>query len=77
MSKKCANKKCTRYGIDLPLSDFSKRLRNPDGLETRCKRCVHVVTERNKHKCSRTERDNLQYESIFIGDSPKYYWLSD
>ena len=75
-TKCCTNPNCKRAGEPLPLTDFHKRVSNNDGLETRCKECIRVVNERNAVRYNYQDKSS-DFESIFIGDKPKYYWLSD
>lgn len=70
--KRCTNKSCKRAGELLPLKDFHRRVSNKDGLETRCKDCIRVV---NKKNCLMRVDKGLEFESMLIGDKPKYYWL--
>ena len=74
MSKKCTNPRCKRYGQELPLKDFHRRVSNKDGLETRCKECIRKVNEKNAILYTQQDKHS-DFESILIGDTPKYYWL--
>ena len=76
MSKKCTNPNCKRLGELLPLTDFHKRVSNGDGLETRCKECIRAINKKNAVMYS-TQDKCSDFESILIGQKPKYYWLSD
>lgn len=44
-------KKCAKCGRELPLSEFQKNARNPDGLQRECKECRMVyMREYNERK---------------------------
>jgi len=73
--KICANKKCHHEGKQQPLDNFYNRVRNSDGLETRCKDCIQATIRRNQIKLGRQEKHSHDFETILIGKTPKYYWL--
>lgn len=37
-------KTCRKCGVDKPVSDFNKRERNRDGLDTRCRECGRIAS---------------------------------
>lgn len=38
------HKRCTRCGVEKPLSDYGKKTRTPDGLQYQCKACIAVYS---------------------------------
>lgn len=46
-------KKCVKCGRELPLSEFQKNARNPDGLQRECRECKNAyMREYNERKRS-------------------------
>lgn len=41
---------CVRCGLSLPLTEFRKDLKEPDGLKKYCKECAHRDVDKPAHK---------------------------
>ena len=54
-----STRKCCSCGIIKPLSEFSKHIRNPLGLDNRCKKCVSShARQRREAKKNATPKPN-------------------
>lgn len=77
--KKCNNSNCVLYGINQPLTSFSKNKNNKDGFSNRCKECVKqsVKQSYNKNKEIYSKKESERNKTWRTNNPEKYQILKN
>jgi len=62
--KKCSRKDCKSAGVLQPISNFYKRVTNPDGYNSSCKDCWVRI---NREHTRKRKESNKDFFDLIIG----------